>query len=366
MKDLSSLDHLHNNLLHKGLLFASYRLPEAKDTYTVVQLKNSYTPFTTRLIDMESGFLFSPYKNTSDKPIWIEPDVLFKNGDFLSGNKHWIEHKSHIPVNEIEEPQCIDKNEYVRKIDNLKGEFRDGKLQKAVFTRAFKTNMNGWTRTALFNALIAKYPQAFVYMVNLPGGLSWIGASPETLLTVENDSIETMALAGTRRKSDHLVQWGEKEIEEQHFVEQHVEDVFRSFGLAFRKEGPLTHQTGGEIEHLRTVYQTGNSKISTSELLNKLHPTPAVCGLPVALSGEWLEKNEGYNRSYYSGFLGPINMNGTSNLFVNLRCARIHGDVATIYVGGGITETSDPQLEWAETELKSRTLLNIIESKLKI
>jgi isochorismate synthase len=155
-------------------------------------------------------------------------------------------------------------------------------------------------------------------------------------------------------------------MEEQRFVEQHVEDVFKSIGLLVKKEGPATYQTGSGIEHLRTVYHTDKSKISTSELLNKLHPTPAVCGLPVALSGKWLEKHEGYNRTFYSGYLGPVNMNGASNLYVNLRCARVHGSNAIIFVGGGITESSDPQLEWTETELKSRTLLNIIESKLKI
>lgn len=366
MKDHLSLKYLHQNLLKRGALFASFRLPEERDIFSVLQLSNTVKPVTADLINNEIGFLISPFNNKVDKPIWIQNEVMFKNGDFQSGNKLWQYHETVNQPVEYEEPICISQSDYDKKLDKLKSNIKAGGLQKAVFTRVFKSKLNNWTVTDLFNALIDRYAKAFVYLVNLPGGVSWIGASPETLLTVNGNDLETMALAGTRKKMGQNVVWGEKEIKEQKLVEQHIEEVFLAQELKFTKEGPETFDTGSDIEHLRTLYSSIGKNNNTWSLLDKLHPTPAVCGLPVELSRNWLEENEGYNRSYYSGFLGPVNMNGSSNFFVNLRCAQIIGNKANIYVGGGITESSDSQNEWTETELKSRTILNIIESKLKI
>ena len=361
-----SLDHLHQNLVNRGVLFASYRLPDEDDIFSVVQLSGSAKSVGAERINNEPGFLISPFNTKVEKPIWIEPDAVFKNGDFQAGMKHWKDLDFTPEVVDFNEPKCISRADYIEKIQQLKIDIHTGSLKKAVFTRVFKTDLNNWSGTDLFKALIDRYPTAFVYLINLPGGISWIGASPETLLKVKGRDLETMALAGTREKTSQSVEWGEKESVEQHFVEQHIEDVLLSKGLTFTKAGPHTYRTGSNIEHIRTLYSSTDSNSNTWDILDKLHPTPAVCGLPVELSKKWLEENEGYNRSFYSGYLGPVNMNGSSNLFVNLRCAQIFNEMAYIFVGGGITESSDPQHEWKETELKSQTLLNIIESKAKI
>ena len=63
--------------------------------------------------------------------------------------------------------------------------------------------------------------------------------------------------------------------------------------------------------------------------------------------------NEGYDRSFYSGFLGPVHVAGESHLYVNLRCMRLGRDSATLFVGAGITANSDPAAEWRETEMKA-------------
>jgi isochorismate synthase len=104
---------------------------------------------------------------------------------------------------------------------------------------------------------------------------------------------------------------------------------------------------------------------SISEVINALHPTPAVCGLPKADAKEFLLKNEGYDREFYSGYLGELNADAVTgapvtDLFVNLRCMKIKGNVAHLYVGCGITKDSNPEKEFFETINKSMTMRRVL------
>lgn len=94
-------------------------------------------------------------------------------------------------------------------------------------------------------------------------------------------------------------------------------------------------------------------------LLKDLHPTPAVGGMPKDLAKNFILDNEGYDRSFYAGFAGYENEN-ESEFFVNLRCAKIYSNKINLYVGGGIMPDSIPENEWKETELKSRTIGDLI------
>src|SRR6202021_687877 len=96
-------------------------------------------------------------------------------------------------------------------------------------------------------------------------------------------------------------------------------------------------------------------------LVSELHPTPAVCGIPLNDATQFIKETEGYDRGYYTGFLGPCNMDGKTELYVNLRCAELFADCINLYVGGGITKDSIPENEWEETEMKSKTLLSALE-----
>ncbi|MFB1039347.1 MAG: chorismate-binding protein, partial [Polaribacter sp.] len=102
------------------------------------------------------------------------------------------------------------------------------------------------------------------------------------------------------------------------------------------------------------------------ELIRALHPTPAVCGLPRELARTFLFENENYDRSFYTGFLGELNLQDSkdtaksSALFVNLRCMRIQNNKAAIFVGGGITKDSDAANEWEETVFKAKTMKRML------
>jgi isochorismate synthase len=95
-------------------------------------------------------------------------------------------------------------------------------------------------------------------------------------------------------------------------------------------------------------------------MLDLLHPTSAVCGMPLENSLEFLQKHEGYDREFYSGYLGPVNVNNNTHIYVNLRCMQLFEGQAIVYAGAGVTVDSVPEDEWKETEMKFNTLLNVI------
>ena len=98
-------------------------------------------------------------------------------------------------------------------------------------------------------------------------------------------------------------------------------------------------------------------------MLDLLHPTSAVCGMPQLPAKKFIEEHEGFDRQFFSGYLGPLNMEEETHLFVNLRCLRLNQGSATLFAGAGVTADSHPHKEWIETQLKFDTLLSVIQPK---
>jgi isochorismate synthase len=97
-------------------------------------------------------------------------------------------------------------------------------------------------------------------------------------------------------------------------------------------------------------------------MLDLLHPTSAVCGMPLDRALKFLKKNEGYDREFYAGYLGPVNFHRDTHVFVNLRCMQVLEKSAILYAGAGVTLDSVPEQEWIETEMKFNTLLGVVHS----
>ena len=97
-------------------------------------------------------------------------------------------------------------------------------------------------------------------------------------------------------------------------------------------------------------------------MLALLHPTSAVCGLPKEPALQFILENEGFDRSYYSGFLGPVNSATGTHLYVNLRCMELLEKEAILYAGAGITAESNPEKEWQETQHKMQTMRRVLSN----
>lgn len=195
-----------------------------------------------------------------------------------------------------------------------------------------------------------------------------MGATPELLVSVEGTQFQTVAVAGTQPYQDGMdiksVTWTQKEIEEQALVERYIISCFKKIRVReYDEYGPRT-VVAGNLLHLKTEFKVDMQETNFPQLgsvmLKLLHPTSAVCGSPLKESLTFLQENEGYDRQYYSGYLGPVNINKASTLYVNLRCMQLFQDEAVLFAGAGVVADSEPEKEWLETELKMNTLLQII------
>jgi isochorismate synthase len=154
--------------------------------------------------------------------------------------------------------------------------------------------------------------------------------------------------------------WDRKELEEQQMVTDFVKEMIEELDISDCDiKGPETIKAGS-IAHLRTIFRFELDDISlVDKLISRLHPTPAVCGLPRKRAMELIEEVERYERTYYSSFIGPV-YSDSFNLFVNLRCMQFTNKGVQLYVGGGLTKDSQSESEWEETKLKAETILSVL------
>jgi isochorismate synthase len=259
--------------------------------------------------------------------------------------------------------------EYTNLVGQAVDFIRTTGIAKVVVSRTSRQSLpQGFDPVDTFLELTVRYPTAFVSLVAIPGIGTWLGASPEVLLTLDAEALTTMALAGTQRRPEDkpvdAVTWGQKETAEQEMVSAYVRDFFARAGIShLQEEGPRT-VAAANVVHLQSLFRVQMDEPRLLSLANRvldeLHPTSAVCGMPKHQALSFILSHEGYDRGFYSGFLGPVHMDGRSSLYVNLRCMQLSKDYASLYVGGGITADSDPASEWRETEMKAETMLSVL------
>lgn len=335
--------------LNSSDVFVGYSLPDMEDYYLVQQNESVIHHFD--FLNMEKGFVVYPFRENEENPaVLIKADKVSTNIPF------------HFQAEEYSQQSSQEKEEYIHVLQQFISATNTS-FEKLVASRIHVIPNDFGNLFEVFLGLKTTYPEAFVYVFNLPGIGSWIGASPEILLKKNKTSMETVALAGTVEKSGESPEntfWGEKEIVEQDIVIKFVEEQIHSLGLPFEKSDPISIESG-KVIHRKTNFKIHGTR-DFSSLVKKLHPTPAVCGLPLIKAQDFIEKNERFARGYYAGFLGPVDLNNTTAFFVNIRCMEAYANQFVLHVGGGITPESIPEKEWEETELKAQTLLSIIEN----
>jgi isochorismate synthase len=307
-------------------------------------------PFDAQNTDNQ-GFVIYPFEEQSTCPaVFIRNDIFLKNPIISFRSEH------------IGEVVSIDKNVYLQCVEQFI-EVTKSDFDKLIFSRIVAVPAEIPDLFEVFLTLQESYPDAFVYLFNLPNIGCWMGASPEIFLTKKENHAKTVALAGTQKDKGlplDTVVWGEKEQKEQAIVAQYIENLLSKRKINFQKTTPETVKAGRML-HLKThFYFELSNKIY--DFLKNLHPTPAVCGLPKMAAKNYILENEPHDRAYYCGFLGTMNIENETNLFVNLRCMQVFKDKFALYVGGGITPDSISENEWNETVLKSQTLLSVLKN----
>lgn len=258
----------------------------------------------------------------------------------------------------FEKPIVISQSAYYDLANEFIHYLQDCAIDKAILSRIKEVDFNSNSAIQLFHDLEKKYPNAFCYLIDSPLVGVWIGATPETLIEIENGKGKTMALAGTKSSSDNT-KWEEKEVHEQQLVTDFINDTLRSYCdvvvVSDRQE-----IKAGPVKHLVHQFDFSISKEKEWDLLINLHPTPAVSGFPREKALKCISNFEPHERSLYAGIIG-IKTKEKTKLFVNLRSAQLIGNRLFLFVGGGITQASIAENEWEETENKAKTILNLIK-----
>jgi isochorismate synthase len=263
-----------------------------------------------------------------------------------------------------------EKQSYEKMVLKAMHDISQGTFKKVVLARKKVAHWQGtFSIGAFFQHLCEKTSNTFNSVVYLPEHGTWIGATPEVLVSKNAQQIfKTIALAGTQ-KANGLTEkeaiWSQKEIEEQAYVSRYIIDCLKHIRLReFEDIGPKTVRIGN-LFHLKTEFLVNLREVHFPNLLGTmlhlLHPTSAVCGMPRETALAFVLENEGFDRELYSGYLGPVNVDNESHIYVNLRCAKIT-DQITYYAGAGITEDSQPEKEFLETEIKIESLLSFFQN----
>jgi isochorismate synthase len=340
-------DHYADNLP-----FVVYCLPNS-DTITGYFQKNN----TAHIVDCfsEDGIIIAPFDCDRDTLCIPESESEVITATFTKMPLL----QEDVLIFETEE----DHLEHIGLVNKAKGIIKNKLASKIVVSRRKEMPLKNFELSTLFNRLFHLFPDTFRYLWFHPKTGLWGGASPELLLKTDGLSFTTMALAGTKKVNEKRPpDWTIKEIDEQKFVVDTITTVLQKVTSVVKLSKTITHITGS-LAHLRTDI-TGilkNRKATTEIIAKKLHPTPAVCGTPGKIAKEFILANEGYDREFYTGYIGPVRQGGAeSQIFVNLRCLKIVDSVANLYVGGGITAASNADEEWEETKNKLQTMLQVL------
>ena len=387
------LRHLVAGALRTGRPLAVWREPGAAQPQLLAarSLEDTYTGLPPALDDRApAGFAFFPFRDSDHNPaLFLPADVHYDLArpevvtvapaarELVPNLTAWLAlptpavlgwHYGTQPA-----PPTTTEAEYTALVRRGVAAIEAREVVKVVSSRAARRPLPpGFDPLAAFAKLSEKYPRAFVSLVSVPGVGTWLGASPEVLAEVTADGqFHTMALAGTQplvpgtRPQDAI--WRQKEIEEQALVARYIVSCFKQLRLReYHETGPRT-VAAGELLHLRTDFEVALENVPSpaslgTDMLRLLHPTSAVGGMPKAAALHFLRAHEGYDRAYYSGFLGPVNVAapGVARLYVNLRCLQLRSNEAILYAGTGLTVDSDPEREWQETELKLQTVATVL------
>ena len=260
---------------------------------------------------------------------------------------------------------------YLEGVSQALKEIKSGKVSKIVLARQLTFELTSkLSPFSIVHALRDRFPDCHTFSLSAPDQGVWVGASPETLVRLRGNSLKTEALAGSAPRGPSAgkdAHWGEtllareKEVLEHQLVIDSIRRRLSSVGTTHLKQGLPRLLRLTNLQHVRTpVEGIIPDGLHPFEVLEALHPTPAMGGSPRPPALAKLAEIEGSPRGWYSGVAGWMDARGRSEFIVPIRCGRILQDSLTLYAGAGIVEGSIPEQEKDETDWKLQAMLEVI------
>ena len=274
--------------------------------------------------------------------------------------------------NEIILNQDITKNEYLEMVSNIIKDIKLGSVKKVVLSRL--KYLETKNVPVIINKICKEYPECINFFIKIPERGSFFGSTPERLIKKRKSLIQTEAIAGTIKRSNNnkddkllrkQLKNDSKSLEEHQLVVKEIYDILKKISSNIEIVKKPSVLKLKNIQHLITNIR-GKLKQNPSilELVKILHPTPAVSGYPVNDSIKLINKYENHDRGWYAGPIGWVDKYGDGEFCVSLRSALIKQKSIQLFSGGGIVLNSNPKDEWEETELKLKTIFEIIKENI--
>lgn len=372
------IHRLLDRMAESSFSFALYRLPWTDEPTLVLQEAGEPEVFVTpRELNGKRGFVMAPFEANDAHPAFLiradrtasdwekieeilAPYVeAYRTGEWPATTDGCSD-MSREKVDEVTE-----KASYFLAFHRFITPLQQREFHKLVLSRSTTCDLpDGFSPLSAFIRACNSYPRMMVSLCHTPLTGTWIGSTPEIILSGHERQWSTVALAGTMpMEGDGLPdEWSKKNREEQAFVAEYIRRILKKRAGKIDEKGPYTARAGGLV-HLKTDFRFNlKDALHLGDLLEELHPTPAVCGLPKQEAYDFILQNEGYDRRYYSGIIGWLDPEGDTHLYVNLRCMELHQHEATLYAGGGILPTSTAETEWEETNEKMKTMKRLLEA----
>jgi salicylate biosynthesis isochorismate synthase len=217
------------------------------------------------------------------------------------------------------------------------------------------------------------YPSCATFAIGQASGSAFVGATPEPLVERIGEQARTVALAGTKirgaSESDDLNQIdalvsSKKERLEHELVVRALESAVSDVSLAIDVPKEPNVRTLRNLHHLETpLHLTLQPGVSILDLVDRLHPSPAIGGQPRHLSLNWIQEHESIDRGWYAGPIGWWTSRESGRFYVALRSAVLKGSTAIAFAGAGLVEGSVPQSEWLETEGKLSAIRHALQTR---
>ena len=250
-----------------------------------------------------------------------------------------------------------------------------GTLQKVVLAQALEVDLAADLNVGdILSRLGEKYPSCHRFLVEPDGPEppAFFGATPEKLVSLRGRTVETAALAGTTGRGETPAEdeWlarellaDPKNVHEHDLVAETICDQLAPFAASV-SAGEREIRRLATVQHIHTPITAELAEDThVLSLVEALHPTPAVGGLPPDKALETIRETEPFDRGWYAAPIGWIDAAGNGTFAVGLRSAVATRRLATLFAGVGIVGDSDPDREWDEVELKFRPILDELESE---
>ena len=246
-----------------------------------------------------------------------------------------------------------------------------GALSKVVLAQALSVTPEATVSPlAVLEHLTAVYPDCYRFILEPTTEAAFLGATPERLVSLTDRRLETEAIAGSTGRGDTSAEddWlesellaSEKDRHEHDLVVETICDRLEPFSTAV-EIGELYVRQLATVQHLQTpITATLSDDYHVFELIEALHPTPAVGGLPPAEAYAAIRDAERFDRGWYAAPVGWIDADGNGTFAIAIRSAVVGRSSVRLFAGAGIVANSVPEREWDELQLKYRPILDALE-----